>query len=322
MKKIQLTIPEPCHENWDKMTASEKGRVCGSCQKTVVDFSNMNDREIAEFFKKPPSKVCGHFNQDQLDRDITIPRKRIPWIKYFFQFSLPAFLVSAKASAQGKVILQGDTLCMPSDSVKQIRPEQTKETIIIDGMVIDDNGNGIPYATIKIVGTKYGVATDEKGAFKIKTELNSWFEISSVGYESRMLKIDSISSAQKFMLERAILGTMGEMVIVNTRTRKKKGKTVPVTTKIDTAFKNFKVFPNPAQNNSYLKIDCGKLENGEYVLSIIDMSGEVLQTQEILIDSKKKQIEFLLENVSKGAYVVHLFNRKTAVSFTEKIIVQ
>jgi hypothetical protein len=100
-KKIQLTIAEPCHENWENMTPVEKGRFCGSCQKQVVDFSNMSDREIAVFFKKPSTgSVCGRFMQDQLDRDMEIPKKRIPWVKYFFQFALPAFLVSLKANSQ------------------------------------------------------------------------------------------------------------------------------------------------------------------------------------------------------------------------------
>lgn len=106
-KKIQLTIAEPCHENWDGMTPVEKGRFCGSCQKQVVDFSNMSDRQVAEFFKKPSTgSVCGRFMTDQLDREIEIPKKRIPWVKYFFQIALPAFLVSLKVSAsktQGKI---------------------------------------------------------------------------------------------------------------------------------------------------------------------------------------------------------------------------
>ena len=75
MKKIQLSIPRPCHENWDAMKPSEKGKFCASCQKTVIDFTEMNDRQIAEFFKRPPSSVCGRFQEVQLNRNIEIPRK-------------------------------------------------------------------------------------------------------------------------------------------------------------------------------------------------------------------------------------------------------
>jgi CarboxypepD_reg-like domain len=105
-KQLQLSIPTPCHEDWNAMAPVEKGKFCGSCQKQVVDFSNMSDRQVAEFFKKPilslskGGSVCGRFMTDQLDRAIEIPKKRIPWVKYFFQFAIPAFLVSIKASAQ------------------------------------------------------------------------------------------------------------------------------------------------------------------------------------------------------------------------------
>lgn len=99
-KNIQLRIADPCHENWDNMTPVEKGRFCGSCQKQVIDFSSMSDRQVAEFFKKPSTgSVCGRFMTDQLDRSIEIPKKRIPWLKYFFQVAIPAFLLTLKASA-------------------------------------------------------------------------------------------------------------------------------------------------------------------------------------------------------------------------------
>ncbi|HSU27737.1 MAG TPA: hypothetical protein VLJ68_05105, partial [Chitinophagaceae bacterium] len=103
-KQIKLSIPVPCHENWENMSPVEKGKFCGSCQKQVVDFSNMSDRQVAEFFKKPSTgSVCGRFMSDQLDREIDIPRKRIPWLKYFFQIAIPAFLFSNKGHTQGEI---------------------------------------------------------------------------------------------------------------------------------------------------------------------------------------------------------------------------
>ena len=46
-KAIQLSVSEPCHENWDKMSPVNQGRFCGSCQKQVVDFSVMSDPSMA-----------------------------------------------------------------------------------------------------------------------------------------------------------------------------------------------------------------------------------------------------------------------------------
>src|SRR5690349_2668277 len=102
-KQIHLSIADPCHENWDNMTTAEQGRFCASCQKQVVDFTNMTDTQLADFFKtKSTGSTCGRFYDDQLNRNIQVPGKTIPWIKYFFQIALPAFLMSAKASAQAK----------------------------------------------------------------------------------------------------------------------------------------------------------------------------------------------------------------------------
>ena len=103
-KQFELNIPKPCSENWDNMSPSEKGRFCGSCEKQVIDFTMMNERQIAVFFKKKNRSVCGRFNADQLDATYTIPKKRIPWVRYFFQIALPAFLYSTKLDAQQRII--------------------------------------------------------------------------------------------------------------------------------------------------------------------------------------------------------------------------
>jgi hypothetical protein len=105
-RQMQLTIPDPCHENWKDMTRAESGRFCASCCKQVIDFTHMSDSQLAAFFRKSPgSSLCGRVSDDQLNRDIEIPGKRIPLVKYFFQFALPAFLISMRVTAQGNVKL-------------------------------------------------------------------------------------------------------------------------------------------------------------------------------------------------------------------------
>jgi hypothetical protein len=69
LMSIQIQVPQPCHASWDKMTPQQDGRHCKSCDKVVVDFSQMNDDEIKDWFsKKEGKKVCGHFRVDQVKR--------------------------------------------------------------------------------------------------------------------------------------------------------------------------------------------------------------------------------------------------------------
>jgi len=77
MKKptYTLSIPQPCHERWDEMTPTEKGRFCGSCQKQVVDFSGLSDREVIQLIEQSSGKVCGRLQKNQIDRPMMLE----PW---------------------------------------------------------------------------------------------------------------------------------------------------------------------------------------------------------------------------------------------------
>lgn len=67
-----VSIPEHCHENWDQMKQEDQGRFCFSCNKSVIDFSKMNEQEIGDFFKNSTGeKVCGRFRTEQLNKPLS-----------------------------------------------------------------------------------------------------------------------------------------------------------------------------------------------------------------------------------------------------------
>jgi hypothetical protein len=73
MQSIHINIASPCNENWDKMSPSEQGRFCGSCQKQVVDFTNMSNEAIYDYLKRANSNnqsVCGKTYITQLNTPI------------------------------------------------------------------------------------------------------------------------------------------------------------------------------------------------------------------------------------------------------------
>lgn len=76
---FKIHIPEPCFEDWDKMTPNEQGSFCKVCSKTVVDFSKKSEDEIQQYIAANiDKKICGRFNVSQLEQETEeVPRLKI-----------------------------------------------------------------------------------------------------------------------------------------------------------------------------------------------------------------------------------------------------
>lgn len=63
----KISIPKPCHEDWNAMLPEEQGRFCLSCSKTVVDFSTWEPDDILGYLRNgKEGSVCGRFNTTQV----------------------------------------------------------------------------------------------------------------------------------------------------------------------------------------------------------------------------------------------------------------
>lgn len=130
---IQISIPQPCHEKWEEMTAVERGRFCSSCQKLVTDFTQMEDAEIIQFIKEGKGH-CGRFSAAQLDRPL-IPAVEKP--RYFlvpFYKKIAASLLIMAAFAEKTFAQQKK----PNSSQHQVTAtKKSKAPVIISGHLLD-----------------------------------------------------------------------------------------------------------------------------------------------------------------------------------------
>ena len=160
--KIQISIPEPCHEGWQNMTPVEKGRFCASCQKKVLDFTYLSDNEIIKVVTKNDN-LCARIDVSNLNRNLIKTKTKSNYFGYFATTVLAFFgLGIENVVAQEKpVVEQTDFkyLNKASDSVKKI---------IVSGLVKNVYGQPLPGAIIKIKGTKNSTNTDQNGKYTIE----------------------------------------------------------------------------------------------------------------------------------------------------------
>jgi hypothetical protein len=167
LKTMKVNLPEPCHEDWNKMDSQEKGRFCGSCQKLVIDFSVMSDTEIVNYFKEYKGQnTCGHFKKTQVNRhlDRKLKEQETPRRKFFLKELAAAcfafFLASTDAKAQGESYFS-------EKEIEQSKDNQDKKIeIAINGKIVNGNEN-IANAIISIKGTNNKTVSLENGLFSI-----------------------------------------------------------------------------------------------------------------------------------------------------------
>jgi hypothetical protein len=224
-KSVQINIPTPCHESWHKMTPNEQGRFCGSCRKTVVDFSAMSDKELLDYISNADNqRVCGRFAGDQLNRKINVTekRKRFSWA-YIWNLLLATFLVT-ESYAQGEPQMKKKPeVQLPDISPRvgtfAVKNEDTVPSREIRGTIINrDSKTPVANATVMVQGTSGGVVTDDKGKFmlKVKNKDKVTLVVSSLGYKTQTVVLTNNQKWQsvKVLMKEDDTALMGDVVIM------------------------------------------------------------------------------------------------------------
>lgn len=335
MRKIQLSIPEPCHEDWDNMTPTQQGRFCNACAKEVVDFSDMSDTEVLNYFlKKKDDTICGRAFPDQLDRNIAalaVKKRYWPW-----QYVLTAFLFfmkPAKSKAQGAVIVTDSSISINFyESVNDNRH-------ILSAVIKDEEGNPVPYASVKIKGTSFGTSADEQGSFSIKKQPDkTMLEISALGYETKELDASDIFSDEivltkkKVELKEVVINSTfgitrrscrmgGIRVKRNTVVRTLPGDTIK--NRLSPIDPSIKIYPNPVARGSNFTISMKLKQAGSYTIQINDAAGRLISGKKINISTKDWNEQFDTQSSwGGGVYYVKVIDDKGKLINTSSMVVQ
>lgn len=211
-RSIQISIPTPCHENWQQMTAVDKGRFCASCQKKVFDFTNSSDREIASVLKNTEN-ACGRFSITQIDRDLVIPKdKSSIWIAASAAALSLLTIGTNKALAQTPV----NTEQHQNDNTRIILGKVAPSRSMITGTVSNPQGEVLPGAIIINKKSSVEKQADLDGRFSIEANPGDVLQISYLGYKIENYTLNETKQISIIMKEEEYQ-LLGDIVIVQKR---------------------------------------------------------------------------------------------------------
>ncbi|MCO5949423.1 carboxypeptidase-like regulatory domain-containing protein [Mucilaginibacter flavidus] len=223
MTKIKhLNIPQPCRQDWNRMTATDSGRHCQSCCKTVVDFTRMSNDEIIGYLSAN-HHVCARIGAQQIDSvNMQLvsrqPQNKGGWAKWVVAAALFVSTAYSKANAQSitpsiEQIIGNNPHAESFPLGKIVMPDSGKYHTI-SGTVVDDTNLPLPGVSVKLDEGNVGTVTDNNGRFSIRVPVSAKkLTVSFVGFERTEVKLKKkgLSGAieLKLKLKAMMMGGLG-----------------------------------------------------------------------------------------------------------------
>ena len=330
-KYIQIHINTACHQHWDEMQSTASGAFCQSCQKNVIDFTCMTDSQLIEYFKNKPTGVCGKFYTDQLDKQLEMPVKKIPWLKYFFQISLPALLFSYKANAQRLVKKHLAPVVMVTK--KSYQPIALATERKVTGKITWKAGEPVSFASVMIKGSQQGTVADINAVFTLEVPAGTRFlEVTSAGYEKKLVAItDGQTNAQLDIALSENINLEPVLIKSNYRSITMGGamRSVSVTSiwgnplkKPMVSKETMQLFPNPAKRNSQVTLRFNEPVFNNQQMILYNASGMKLYQETIYVTQRATEAPLNIHVHAAGNYVLHIVDMKTHKTQVAKLIVE
>lgn len=194
-----INVKSPCEEKWASMDPSAKGRFCQLCEKEVIDFSNLTDKELIGFFQKNHhQKVCGRFRKTQLKTYSTEKRKQKGFLKLALAgFTLLSIIKPTEAFSQGQPYVEtGEREYGPAPVAPNEQQKSRRDNFILISGVVKDSATTetLPGVNIQLKGSNIGTVSDLDGKFELKIKNSKDTEtiiVSFIGYLTEEIPVKS-----------------------------------------------------------------------------------------------------------------------------------
>jgi len=296
MQQLQVSIPKPCHEDWNKMSQKEQGRFCDKCCKTVVDFSNKSPEEVQLILQsRLHDKLCGRFRTDQLRKPV---RLVISFSPFKTRMSPVQVFLVALLFTFGTTLFSCTT-----------HQDETVGELTLDIPKIEQRSE-VEYSTTGVILMKPEIGTaDIPKAKKIKSKVKASVEARS---DTPVVLPEANVVADKVPLV-SCGRSMGAVMIAGglqiTRT-----VLYEETSEVDTSAgtdevpmqNELVVYPNPAQENVHVRLHLPN--EARLQAELYDMSGKLVRTlissQEI--NPEETEFEFNISDLPPATYLLRI----------------
>ncbi|MFT5819380.1 MAG: hypothetical protein ACI8ZM_000603 [Crocinitomix sp.] len=292
--EFMISIPEPCSEDFTKMTSTERGAFCSKCQIDTFDFRDLATTDINKLILKNKGQhLCGQFKSTQLD---TLNQGFIKWknqkkqtfrskfvLALVMVFGLTLFSCNTQEEKAIVALQTIELFANPVDKIAYINAVQNEQELeLADFVDVID-----PIETIECEIPMPGmvVLDYEEPEMLVEEYVTSGMTMYALG--GAMVTVNYLD-----YLEETVVDSTEESIL-------------PEVIDIDPDYFEAKAYPNPTTSDATLALDIH--QTGQFEVMLFDMSGRLIQTiysGEIVEGRQNFQVALAQEN--SGMYIVKI----------------
>lgn len=163
--------------------------ICLLLGVTIVNAQNVLSKKVTLNLKDAPIIEVLLEIQKQTEVNFAYEKTQLEQLK-------PVTLSVKQMSLEEilKIVLKdtGFTYKITGNTIAIVRQEKKSEVPLfkVSGRIVDENGNPVAGATIMVVSTRQGIASDVEGRYTIAAKPDDMLRVSFIGYETKTVKIN------------------------------------------------------------------------------------------------------------------------------------
>ncbi|MFB9077686.1 hypothetical protein ACFFLS_00750 [Flavobacterium procerum] len=177
-----LKINKPCNENWENMKPNSEGGFCEICSKKVLDFTKLNQFELAQKLQKSNGSICGRVTKKQLDlplidferhKNYKLPYSNVvSGLMIVTTLGVVQPLQSQNLGLQTEIVSKKDTVSQVDKNNEAVKPNLSKpnDFTTLKGIIKDQEEVPIENARVTFVSIQKIIVVNTKadGTFSIE----------------------------------------------------------------------------------------------------------------------------------------------------------